>query len=363
MNRLGRYIIRRWLLSFIPALLMLVTAYLAGDTAFTMWELLKQGLSPPVIAAHFALKVPTMAYQITPIAALLATLLTLTGMKRSGEMTAAFASGVSGTGFSLPILACALTVSLASYYLNETLAPGANRVSRDLVRSRSGPGSSVVGTERIWLLEGSRVIHIRSVQEGGKVLLEPTILQFEGKGLRKLDLRMDAPVVRWENGQWVAEKTFLRRFEEGFLTQTEVLSDTRLPMRIRPEEFYRVRRKPEEMSRVELVRYVENLRLAGLPFSWHQVRIYRKASAAALSLIFTVIALPVGFGVPIRGGVPLGIGLSLLLTIIFWSGFSFSLSLGYSGLIPAPAAAWAAQAVALVLGLAALWLVKRPRLT
>ena len=108
---------------------------------------------------------------------------------------------------------------------------------------------------------------------------------------------------------------------------------------------------------------MENLKIAGLPYNWHHVRIYRKASAAALSLIFTVIALPIGLIVPIRGGIPLGIGLSILLAIIFWSAFSFCLSLGYSGLIPAPAAAWTAQAVFLVLGLLALTAIRRPRLT
>jgi lipopolysaccharide export system permease protein len=116
------------------------------------------------------------------------------------------------------------------------------------------------------------------------------------------------------------------------------------------------------MSRAELIRYVEDLKTAGLPFNWHNVRIYRKASAAALSLIFTILALPVGLMVPIRGGVPLGVGLSILLAIIFWAAFSFCLSLGYTGLLPAPTAAWVAQAVFLFLGLVSLLSIRRPRL-
>ena len=126
----------------------------------------------------------------------------------------------------------------------------------------------------------------------------------------------------------------------------------------RPTAFFSL-----EMSREELIGYVENLRKAGLPSGWHHVRVYRKSSAAALSLIFTVIALPVGLLVPIRGGVPLGVGLSILLSIVFWSAFSFCLSLGYSELIPAPTAAWAAQAIFLSLGLITLAMVRRPRLT
>jgi lipopolysaccharide export system permease protein len=351
------------MLSFFPSLIVLVAVYMAGDTVFTIWDLIKRGLSPLIIALHFALKAPTMFYQMTPVAALLATLLTLTGMKRSGEMTASFISGQGVIRMSVPFLMAALTVSFFSYYVNETIAPGANRISRDLVRNQTGSGSSAVGTERIWLLKGNKVIHIRSVQEKGAVLVEPTVLQFEGKGLRTLELRMDAQRVYWKDGIWFAEEVYLRSFNDGLLSDVQILSDSRIPIPIKPGEFHRVRRKPEEMSRGQLIRYVENLKMAGLPYNWHHVRIYRKASAAALSLIFTVIAFPIGLIVPIRGGIPLGIGLSILLAIIFWSAFSFCLSLGYSGLIPAPVAAWTAQAVFLVLGLLALTAIRRPRLT
>ena len=363
MNRLDRYITRRWFFSFIPSLIVLVAAYMAGDMALSMLELVKRSVPPSTIAIHFALKTPTMFYQMTPIAALVATMLTLTGMKRSGEMTAILVSGWGIVRFSTPVLAASIVVSLFSYYVNETVAPGANRISRDLVRSGPGSGGFVVGTERIWLLEGNRIVYIRSAQEEGTVLVEPTVLQFAGKGLRELELRIDAPLARWQNGTWIADEAYLRLFTDNMISETRILANRPLPILVHPEEFHRVRRKPEEMSRAELIRYVANLRKAGLPSDWHNVRIYRKSSAAALSLIFTVIALPVGLLVPIRGGVPLGVGLSIFLAILFWSAFSFCLSLGYSGLIPAPAAAWASQIVFLSLGLIALGVIRRPRLT
>ncbi len=348
---------------FIPALIVLGAAYLSSDAALTLWEYLRRGLSPVHIALHYVLKSPTILYQMAPIASVIATLLTMTSMKRSGEMAAVLATGTGGGRMSAPILAIAVVVSLLAFYVTELMAPGANRISRDLVRKESEAGSSVVGTKRIWLLEGNRVIHISSVQDGGTRLIRPTVLQFDGKGLRNLSLRMDAPSVTWVNNSWKAEEMFLRRFSNGNLTESKVLQDQLLPIRIRPEEFYRVRRKPEEMSISQLRKYILNLRAAGLPFTSYMVRIYRKTSAAALSFIFTLIALPVAFLVPIRGGVPVGLGLSILLVLIFWSLFSLSLTLGYTGIIPPPLAAWAAQAVFLMLGLIALTLIKHPRLT
>jgi len=363
MNRLDRYMIRRWLLFFIPAMVVLSTAYLASEAAFTLWEYIQRGLPPDRIALHYLLETPTILYQMAPVASIIATLLTMTGMKRSGEMTAAFATGVGGIRMGAPFLAAAAVVSLLAFYVTDSMAPGANRISRDLVRKESGAQSSVVGTKRIWLLEGNRIIHINSVEDGGKRLTEPTILQFDGKGLKNLILRMDAESVAWNNGSWKADKVVLRRFSNGALIATDVMTDQALPINIRPKEFYRVRRRPEEMSMSELRKYILNLKTAGLPYTTQLVNSYRKVSAAAIPIIFTVFAIPVAFLVPVRGGVPMGLGLSILLVLVFWSVFTLTLSLGYTGIIPPQAAAWSAQALFMILGLAALALIKHPRLT
>jgi len=362
MNRLDRYLIRRWLLFFVPAMVVLGAAYLSSDAAFTLWEYIRRGLSSAHIVMHYILKIPNILYQMAPVASLIATLLTMTSMKRSGEMTAAFANGIGDIRMSAPILVAALAVSLLAFYVTESMAPGANRISRDLVRKESGAGSSVVGTRRIWLLEGNRVIHIQSVQDKGAVLTYPTVLQFDGKGLRNLTLRMDAEKVIWENNIWKADEMVLRRFEEGNLVESVTIENQRLPIHIRPNEFYKVRRKPEEMSISELRKYILNLKAAGLPFVLYQVSLYQKVSTAAISLIFTMIALPVAFLIPIRGGVPMGLGLSILFVAIFWSLFSLAISLGFAGILPPPVAAWLAQVLFLTLSLSALILIKHPRL-
>jgi len=359
---LDRYIGKKWVLYFFPSAVVLVTVFLASDMAFTFWDYSRRGLSPGLVALHYILKTPYLMYQSAPVSSLIATVLTLTGMKRNGEMTAMFTSGTSGIRLSMPILTAVFFVSLLSFYLTENLVPGANRISRDLVRKDSGAEASVVGTDRIWLRDGNRVIHIRSVEEDGTMLTEPTILQFADSHLRDLELRMDADSVRWEDGTWRAGKVYLRRFSDGILLDTVVMENGRVPIRTRPDEFKRVRRKPEEMGSSQLRKYINNLKLAGLPYARYEVNVYQKASAAAICLIFTILSIPVAFIVPIRSGVPMGIGLSIALGAAFWSLYSFSLSLGFAGIIPAPVAAWAGQAVFFLLGLVSLLLIKHPRL-
>ena len=256
MNLLNRYIIKRWFLTFVPALVVLMAAYLASDAAFNLWDFIRRGISPLAIAFHYALQTPNILYEMTPVASLLATLLTMTGLKRTGEMTAMFTSGIGGIRISAPILMAALCISIGSFYLTETLGPGATRMSRELVSKKRGPGALVVGDKRIWLLEGNRVIHISSVQEKGTVLVDPTVLQFEGNGLKQLNLRMDSKLAHWEDGSWVAEKMVLRKFFDGHITETRTENRQRLPVRITPEEFHRVRRNTDEMIWNQLGEYI-----------------------------------------------------------------------------------------------------------
>jgi lipopolysaccharide export LptBFGC system permease protein LptF len=117
------------------------------------------------------------------------------------------------------------------------------------------------------------------------------------------------------------------------------------------------------MNRGELNRYIENLKRAGLHYHQYEVQAHDKTAFALLPLVFCVIALPVGFQVSIRGGAPLGTGLSILLALIFWSMYSLALSLGNSGILPAAFAAWCTGILFTVLGVAALLLKPSPRLT
>jgi lipopolysaccharide export LptBFGC system permease protein LptF len=259
------------------------------------------------------------------------------------------------------MLITAALVSLFSLYIDEYVAPVSNRMSRDQVRAASG-SKYVVGTDRIWLLEGRRIIHIRNVEDRGNMLMEPTVLVIDEENPSYLQQRTDARTAQWVKGSWLAENSITRYFDGPEVKRTEKVFESTLPISITPEEFYRVRRKPEEMTRNELIRYVQNLRLANLPFSWYEVRIYRKSAGAALSVLFTILAIPVGFMVPVRGGLPLGIGLSVILATVFWTLFSLTLSLGYTGLLAAAAAAWSVNVVFFVAGIFTLFLLKHPRL-
>lgn len=363
MKIFDRYLIKRWFSLFVPTVIVLIFTYLSSDMAIKIWSLLERDIAPSSMILHFLLKLPTILFQMAPLASLLATLLTLTGLKRTGELGAFFCSGISGIRLGAPLVTASLLITGIILYTSESLVPSANRLSRDIISSGGPGGSHIVGKERIWLLEGSHVIHIRNIEEEGHLLIEPTVLNFSGGGLSNLLGRIDAPTARWDTDHWVMNQAIVRHFEGGVLERSGEHQNLIPPIEITPEEFFRIRRRPEDMNRKELNRHIENLRRAGLPFHQYEVQAHDKTAFSLLPLVFCVLALPVGFQVSIRGGTALGTGLSILLALIFWSVYSLALSFGNSGFLPAPIAAWGPSILFLSLGLAFLIFKPSPRLT
>lgn len=375
MALVDRFVTRRWFGVFLPALAVMASVYLGGDAAAGLWGLANEGIPPGRIALHYLLKLPNVLYQMAPVAALLATLLSLTALKRSRELGAFFFAGVSRFRLARPVLACALGVSLLSLAVNERVAPAANRAGMDILRGggtgKTGSASTLVGTRGIWLIHGARVIHIRNVEEDGTTLIAPTVLTFSSPDFTELVQRVDAPEGRWEGtggdegeeeGAWVLDLALRRRFSGDVPVEVNGPGTERLDLGITPGEFFKVRRKPEEMSRTELSDYVDDLKRAGLPWFRYALRIHRNLSVSLLPLVFGLLALAVSFLVPVRGGVPLGAAISLLLAMLFWSLYSFTLTLGANGVLPPALAAWGMLGVFTLAGLGTLAATRRVRL-
>lgn len=367
-----RFLVRSWMGVFIPALVVLTSVFLGTDAALGLWDLADKGIPAGRIALFFLLKLPSILTMMTPIAALIATLLSLASLKRSNELGALFFAGISRFRLARPVLACALGVSLLSLAVNERLAPPANRAGMDIVRRGAAEGrggaTTLVGTRGIWLIQGARVIHIRNIEQGGEVLIAPTVLTFTGSDFTQLAWRLDAPEARWKGkpggteGRWTAEQAVTRTFEGDVPATLTGPGEATLDLGITPAEFFKVRRKPEEMSRAQLADYIDDLKMAGLPWARYAVRVHRNLAVALLPAVFGVLALAVSFLVPVRGGVPLGTAISLLLAMLFWTLYTFTLNLGTTGVLPPALAGWGMLGVFTLAGLATLAATRHVRL-
>src|SRR3989338_5594042 len=181
MKILTRYIVKEFLKIFVLTLAAFVSLYLIIDIFEQLGRLMTHHVQFGEGFTYFLCKIPFIFYQVTPVAVLVATLISLGIFVKHNELTAAMAGGIGALRFSLPLFIIALAISILNFILNESVIPLSNQVYTE-----SG------------LLKG--------------ILKGLTLYTLDNNF--NIVKRLDAREVNWVNGAWVAAESRLLSFQE-----------------------------------------------------------------------------------------------------------------------------------------------------
>ncbi|MDI6791285.1 MAG: LptF/LptG family permease, partial [bacterium] len=113
----------QWLFAFIGILLITEVFEMANTLINMRVPLL-------VSIEYFIYKIPLTAAWVTPVAVLIATLFSLSGLAKTNEITAMKASGISIYRIILPILLEAAVITLLSFTWQELVVPETSRQAK-----------------------------------------------------------------------------------------------------------------------------------------------------------------------------------------------------------------------------------------
>ena len=112
-------------------------------------------------------------------------------------------------------------------------------------------------------------------------------------------------------------------------------------------------REPDLMNFPQLRAYITELRSSGYDVLEHEVGLHRKIAFPFVTLVMTLIAVPFAVTTGRRGAM-YGIGVGIVLALVYWTMISVFAAFGQGGLIDPMLAAWAPN---LVFGAAAVYLL------
>jgi lipopolysaccharide export LptBFGC system permease protein LptF len=119
------------------------------------------------------------------------------------------------------------------------------------------------------------------------------------------------------------------------------------------EYFVTEAREPELMNFGQLRRYITELKASGYNVLDHEVGLHRKIAFPFVTLVMTLIAVPFAVTTGRRGAM-YGIGVGIVLALVYWTMISIFAAFGQGGLIDPMLAAWAPN---LIFGAAAVYLL------
>ena len=347
---LDRYLSREFLRLFVVFVLGAPLLFIIGDLVDHLDRFIDEGRTVRVVVLNYLYQMPVFILWSFPIAALIATIFTVSNMTRHSEVAAAKAGGISFYRLTAPLVILGAILTVAGLGLTE-LVPVATRLKTQLMGDKPAQG---LRADFVYRSRSGDVYAIRRLDvEGGRI--DNLTVEREGDEPRipGVDIEARRAIFLKAQQRWRLEDGRIRLFPARGTEQSwQFASLVPAQLRETPEQLLAIPKAPDEMGYAELGRYIEILRHSGgKPFRL-MVQQAQKIAIPVATLIIVLFGAPLANASP-RGGTAYGIGISLAITIFYMMLFKVSGGLANGGSIPPVLGAWAPNILFLV---AAAWL-------
>lgn len=348
---LSRYLIRQFFAVFIPVLMAFILLYVIVDFFERLGLLLRHQASAGAACRYFLFKIPLMVTQITPPAVVTAVLLSLGMLSRNNEITALRATGVTLTQTALPLIVLTATMSVGVLAWNESVVPYCTRQFQyvNVVEIRKQELRGILSDREIWYHGKNGFYNINHVDKDEQAIYGLVIYALDGQF--HLERVIDVPKAQWVDGRWLTTGAVTRDVGSGDFT-AEPLGPEDLGIPESMADFLEVKRNPEELSYLVLRDWVANLTRKGIDASRYLVDLHMKLAVPFASVILTVVAIPIAGGVRRHPNIATIVATGMAIGFAYWVVLALANSLGHSGTIHPFVAAWSANLIFALVGLA-----------
>jgi len=350
-RRLGRwalqiidmYVLRSWVFYLVVLLVTFTGIYMIFDFFQLLGDIVRNQISPELVLEYYWYLTPQVVYLMLPLSILVATLVTFGLLSKSNEITAIKSAGISLYRISIPVLVGGGLFSASMFLLGNNYLPQTNQ-QQDALRNqiKGKPAQTMYRPDRQWIFgENNKIYNYRFFDPDLNVFANLSVFEIDSSTFR-LKRRIYANRAFWEPHikQWVLEDGWVRDFDGGRVTLYQPFSvHTFQELDEGPSYFKKEVKPSEQMSALELRRYIQELKQSGFDVVRLSVAFYRKFSYPVIAFVVTLIAIPFSFSTGSRGALT-GIALSIGIAIVYWSVSSLFEAMGNLGQLPPAVAAW-----------------------
>ncbi len=354
------YIIRGWFFYLLIMLFALTGIYVIFDFFQLLGDVVWHHAPPALVLNYYRYLLPQVVYLMLPLSILVATLVNFSLLTKTNQVTAIKAAGISLYRISLPVLVAAAMLSAGMFILGDQYLPETNQ-RQDALRNeiKGRPAQTYFRPDRQWIYgQSGRIYNYRFFDPDHNVFASLSVFDFDPQF--RMTRRIFAARAFWEPHihEWILEDGWVRRLRGNLVTEYKPFSVAAFPsLTERPSYFKKDVRPSEQMSAIELRRYIESLRQSGFDVVRLSVQFYRKFSYPLIAFVVALIGIPFSFSAGRKGALS-GIAVSLVIAILYWSTSSLFEAMGNLSQLPPVIAAWSPD---ILFGLGGVYLLMRVR--
>ena len=335
-KRIDKYIIKKFLGTYVFAILLIMAIVVMFDINEKLEEFLKAPFKATIVDYFFNF-LPYFANQFSPLFTFIAVIFFTSKLASDSEIIAMLSAGISFKRLTRPYLFSATVIAICTFVLSAYIIPPANvkriEYSNTYVKNkRVDYGSNIM----LQVAPGE-IAYMARYDNTTKVGYRFSLESFQNK---KLVSRMTAQTIKWDTlYQWQVRDYVIRDFEgtREFITKGRYL-DTIIP--IEPRDFLIAKNDQEMLTTPQLSEYVSRQKERGVAnIKNFEIEMHRRYAMCAAAFILTIIGLSLSSR-KVRGGMGINLGLGLVLAFSYLLFMTVTSSFAVSGLTTPFVAMW-----------------------
>ena len=348
---LDRYLLKQIIMMFLMGVFVFTTIIFASDTFITLIKQISQfGIPFKIAFIMILLNLPAVIVLSIPMGVLLSTVMVLNRLSLSSEITVMRSCGIGLNRIAKPIFIFSIIMALATFVINESVAPVMRKTSKDLALWSLGQKNIPDGKENFVFKElGSgaylkRLFYVGKSQK--KTLYNVTVLDNSKEDTLQV---LQAREGKTSPKGWVFDKGAIYTIDsKGQVLNTTLFDTSTVQFDIDAGNIDED--VASEMNFAKLSGYLKNNKdISDEDRRSYTVQLYDKLALPLATIVFVLLGVPLAITPP-RVRYNRGFLFTILIIFAFYVLRALSISMGDTGTIPAVLAAWIPDLTLAVLG-------------
>jgi len=350
MNKLDRYIIKKFLGTFFYCLILLLMVVIVIDISEKIDDFMEHELAIyTVITDYYLHFIPYFANLFSPLFIFISVVFFTSKMASNSEIIAIFNSGMSFKRFLRPFIMSSFFLSIASFFLGNYIIPDSNKARIDF-ENKYLKSKRIELRKNIHLQKSeNQYIYLEGYNSKRNIGYKFSVENFENG---KLKTKLRANYIQWneETENWSINKYEIRTF----LKDREILkrgNKTDTNLLILPTDFVVQTNLAETMKFYELNKNIATeTNLSSGKAKFYKIEKHKRIAFPFAIIILSIIAVALS-SKKVKGGIGINLGLGLLISFSYILFFQFSSTLATNGDLQAWIAVWTPNFLYIILGI------------
>ena len=350
MNKIDRYIIKKFLGTFFYALILLLLVVIVIDISEKIDDFMEHDLSIGTIITEYYLHfIPYFANLFSPLFIFISVVFFTSKLANNSEIIAIFNSGMSFKRFLRPFIISSIFLAAISFLLGSFIIPISNK-NRINFENKYLKSQKKLLRKNIHLQTSeNQYIYLEGYNNKRNIGYKFSIENFD-KGVLKSKMR--ANYIQWneETENWTINKYEIRNFfKEKETITTGLQIDTNLLLV--PSDFIIQLNLAETMNLQELnENIITESNLSSGKAKFYKIEKHKRIAFPFAIIILTIIAVALS-SKKTKEGIGTNMGLGLLISFSYILFFQFSSTLSTNGDLEPWIAVWIPNLLYIILGM------------